>query len=261
MQIAPENPAKDAPDVGLFATCLVDAMRPSIGFAAASLLEEAGCVVSVPERQVCCGQPAYNAGDRKTAAVLARQAIALFEDFDYVVAPSGSCAAMLRLHFPALLRGDPAWAPRAAALAAKSWELTSFLTDVRGIDAVRSDFHGAVTYHDSCAGLRELGVREQPRRLLASIEGLTLREHPTADVCCGFGGTFCVKYGEISTAMTDAKIDAVLAAGAETVVAGDLGCLLAIAGRLGRRGRTVKVRHVAELLAGSTDGPAIGEGR
>jgi L-lactate dehydrogenase complex protein LldE len=250
-----------APQVGLFATCLVDALRPTIGFAAAALLEDAGCIVSVPERQVCCGQPAYNAGDRKAAAAIARQTIALFENFDYVVAPSGSCAAMLRLHFPGLLSDDPAWAERAAALGEKSWELTAFLTDVRGGGAVKSGFHsgfrGTVTYHDSCAGLRELGVREQPRKLLASIDGLTMKDHGTADVCCGFGGTFCIKYGEISTAMTDAKIDAILKTGADMVVAGDLGCLLAIAGRLSRRGDHIEARHVAELLAGMTDGPAI----
>lgn len=261
METTASPPSIDAPQVGLFATCLVDALRPTIGFAAAKLLEDAGCIVSVPELQVCCGQPAYNTGDRKAAAAIARQTIALFEQFDYVVAPSGSCAAMLRLHFPDLLSDDPAWAPRAVALGEKCWELTAFLTDVRGVKAVESDFHGTVTYHDSCAGLRELGVQDQPRTLLASIDGLTMKDHPTADVCCGFGGTFCIKYGEISTAMTDAKIDAVLATGAGMVVAGDLGCLLAIAGRLSRRGDRVEARHVAELLAGMTDGPAItGEG-
>ena len=251
----------DAPQVGLFATCLVDALRPTVGFAAAKLLEDAGCVVSVPERQVCCGQPAYNAGDRQAAAAIARQTISLFEQFDYVVAPSGSCAAMLRRHFPKLLSDDPDWAARAASLGEKSWELTSFLTELRGVTAVKSDFHsdfrGTVTYHDSCAGLRELGVQDQPRKLLASIDGLTMKDHATADVCCGFGGTFCIKYGEISTAMTDSKIDAILATGADTIVAGDLGCLLAIAGRLSRRGDRVEARHVAELLAGMTDGPAI----
>jgi L-lactate dehydrogenase complex protein LldE len=251
----------DAPQVGLFASCLVDALRPTIGFAAAKLLEDAGCIVSVPERQVCCGQPAYNAGDRKAAAAIARQTIVLFEKFDYVVAPSGSCAAMLRVHFPGLLSDDPAWALRAAVLGEKCWELTSFLTDVRGVAAVKSGFHsgfrGKITYHDSCAGLRELGVRKQPRKLLASIDGLTMKDHSIADVCCGFGGTFCVKYGKISTAMTDAKIEAVLATGADMVVAGDLGCLLAIAGRLSRRGDRVEARHVAELLAGMTNGPPI----
>lgn len=258
MESASQNPLTDAPRVGLFATCLVDAFRPTVGFAAAKLLEEAGCVVSVPARQVCCGQPAYNAGDRKAAAAIARQTISLFEGFDYAVAPSGSCAAMLRCEYPALLADDPLWAPRAAALAEKSWELISFLTNVRGVDRVNSGFRGSVTYHDSCAGLRGLGVRDQPRALLASVEGATLREAANAEICCGFGGTFCVKYGDISTAMTDAKIDAILASRAETVLAGDLGCLLSIAGRLSRLDKDVKVRHIAELLAGMTDGPAIG---
>lgn len=259
MESASEKSPADAPRVGLFATCLVDAFRPTVGFAAAKLLEEAGCVVSVPPRQVCCGQPAYNAGDRKAAAAIARQTIALFEGFDYVVAPSGSCAAMLRCEFPLLLADDPDWGPRAAKMAEKSWELISFLTDMRGADRVASKFRGCVTYHDSCAGLRELGVRDQPRRLLAAMGGVTLREAANAEICCGFGGTFCVKYGEISTAMTDAKIDAILATRAETVLAGDLGCLLALAGRLGRLDKKVQVRHVAELLAGMADGPAIGE--
>ena len=260
MESASENPLTDAPRVGLFATCLVDAFRPTIGFAAAKLLEEAGCVVSVPAQQVCCGQPAYNAGDRKAAAAIAHRTIALFEGFDYVVAPSGSCAAMLRSEYPALLADDPVWAARAAALAEKSWELTSFLTDRLGARPATSRFRGSVTYHDSCAGLRALGIRDQPRQLLAGVGGATLREAANADICCGFGGTFCVKYGEISTAMTDAKIDAILASRAETLLAGDLGCLLAIAGRLSRRNKNVKVRHVAEVLAGMADGPAIGEG-
>ena len=259
MENASEKPLTDAPRVGLFATCLVDALRPTIGFAAAKLLEDAGCVVSVPDRQVCCGQPAYNAGDRKAAAAIARQTIALFEGFDYVVAPSGSCAAMLRCEFPLLLADDLDWAARAASMAEKSWELTSFLTDMRGAASLVSRFRGSGTYHDSCAGLRALGVRDQPRRLLAAIDGVTLREAANAEICCGFGGTFCVKYGDISTAITDAKIDALLASRAETVLAGDLGCLLAIAGRLSRLNKTMKVRHVAEVLAGMTDGPAIGE--
>ena len=264
MASVPENPAADAsltqtPHVGLFATCLVDALRPTIGFAAAKLLKDSGCVVSVPARQVCCGQPAYNAGDRKAAASIARQTIALFEGFDYVVAPSGSCAAMLRREFPLLLADDPDWSLRAVAMADKSWELTSFLTDMRGVENMASGFRGSVTYHDSCAGLRALGVRDQPRRLLAAMDGVRLREAANADVCCGFGGSFCVKYGDISTAMTDAKIDTILASRAETVLAGDLGCLLAIAGRLSRLDGKVKVRHVAEVLAGMTDGPAIGE--
>lgn len=252
--------ATEGAQVGLFATCLVDAFRPSVGFATAALLTEAGCRVEVPLAQTCCGQPAYNAGDRADARAIAAQVIALFEPFDYVVVPSGSCAGMIRRHYPALFDGDAAMAHRAAALAGRTWELTSFLTDMCGWDASRIDaaYAGTVTYHDSCAGLRELGVRDQPRRLLAGIAEAKLAEHDGADRCCGFGGTFCVKYAEISAAMADAKIDAIEASGADLVLAGDLGCLLAIAGRLSRRGSSVRARHVAELLAGMTDGAAIG---
>ncbi|MEE8333393.1 MAG: (Fe-S)-binding protein, partial [Alphaproteobacteria bacterium] len=239
----------------------VDAFRPTVGFAAAVLLEQAGCLVSAPLEQTCCGQPAYNSGDRDNARAIMAQHIELFEPFDYVVVPSGSCAGMIRCHYPLLFANDPAMESRARALADKTWELVSFLVDQGGWDAelIDTEFPATVTYHDSCAGLRELGVREQPRRLLAGIDGIRVVEHEGADRCCGFGGTFCVKYADISTAMADAKIDAIEANGADFVVAGDLGCLLAIAGRLSRRASSVRVRHVAELLSGMTAGPAIGE--
>jgi L-lactate dehydrogenase complex protein LldE len=247
-----------ARNVGLLVTCLVDAWRPSVGFAAVSLLEQAGCRVSAPRRQTCCGQPAYNAGARADAKALARIVVETFEAFDFVVVPSGSCAGMVRCHYPALLADDPAMAGRARALAARTWELVSFLTDVCGVDAAPSGFSGSLTYHDGCSGLRELGVRHQPRLLLSSMPGAELREHDAAETCCGFGGTFCVKYPDISTAMVDAKIDSIERSGADTVVAGDLGCLLNIAGRLSRRGGRVAARHVAEILAGMTEDAPIG---
>ncbi|HEY8016052.1 MAG TPA: (Fe-S)-binding protein, partial [Dongiaceae bacterium] len=224
------------------------------------LLEEAGCLVEAPALQTCCGQPAYNSGDRKTAQAIARQVIDLFEGFDHVVAPSGSCAGMLRAHFPELLADDPRYAGRAVALAAKSHELLAFLVDVLGRDRVVARFEGKVTYHDSCSGLRELGVKAQPRRLLGSVEGLELKELPGAEICCGFGGTFCIKYPEISDRLVSEKAEDIEKTGAGTLLAGDLGCLLNMAGKLGRRGAKVKARHVAEVLAGMTDGPAIGEG-
>jgi L-lactate dehydrogenase complex protein LldE len=248
------------PRVGLFVTCLVDLFRPSVGFAAVELLERAGARVEVPAAQTCCGQPAYNSGDRRDAMALARQTVAAFEPYDYVVAPSGSCAAMIARHYPGLLRDDPAWRDRAEAVAAKTHELMSFLVDVMGVTTVEAAFPGSVTYHDSCSGLRELGVREQPRRLLGSVEGLTLTELKDADVCCGFGGTFCVKYPDISNAIVAKKIANVEATGAGTLLAGDLGCLMNMAGKLTREGSRVKARHVAEVLAGRTDEPAIGEG-
>ncbi len=251
----------DAPTrVALFVTCLVDLFRPSVGFAAVKLLEQAGCEVVVPRAQTCCGQPAYNAGDRGNAKAIAAQVIAAFEEFDYVVAPSGSCAAMLREHYPALFAGDGAMEARAKTLAARCYELISFLTDRCGLSAVDATFDGTLAYHDSCSGLRELGVHDQPRALLATLRGARLTELPEADVCCGFGGTFCVKYPEISNTMVEAKAEAIEGCGADTVLAGDLGCLMNMAGKLKRRGSTVRLRHVAEVLAGMTQDPAIGQG-
>ena len=187
------GPLPGKPRVGLFVTCLVDLMRPSVGFAAVKLLEQAGCSVDVPTAQTCCGQPAYNSGDNADAAALARQTIAAFEGYDYVVAPSGSCAGMLKLHYPDLLSGDPEWSGRAKAFGERVYELISFLADVRGMEAVDVEFQGRATYHDSCSGLRELGIKEQPRRLLTSVRGLQLNEMSDAEVCCGFGGTFSIK--------------------------------------------------------------------
>ncbi len=252
------NPSTQGPRVGLFVTCLVDLFRPTVGFATVKLLEDAGCVVEVPRAQTCCGQPAYNSGDRPDARAIAEQVIAAFEGFDYVVAPSGSCAGMISHHYPVLFEGDPAWRGRAEALAAKTHELTSFLVDVLRVKTVEARFDGSVTYHDSCSGLRELGVQKQPRRLLESVAGLALTELRDADVCCGFGGTFCVKYPEVSAAIVGRKVVAVRESGAGTLLAGDLGCLLNMAGKLSRDGTAVEVRHVAEVLAGMADGPAIG---
>ena len=250
------------PRVALFVTCLVDLHRPSIGFAAIRLLEQAGCQVEVPRAQTCCGQPAYNAGDRTTSRELATGILDAFGGYDYVVVPSGSCGGMLKHHLPHLFDDDPNLRNRADALAARTFELVSFLTDILGIEQVRTrDSDGPVTYHDSCSGLRELGIKEQPRTLLRAA-GVTLVEMAEPEACCGFGGTFCVKYPEISVRMAADKTRDIVATKAETVLAGDLGCLLNIAGRLHREGHRVKVRHVAEVLAGMTEEvPPIGEGR
>lgn len=245
------------PRVGLFATCLVDLFRPCVGFAAAKLLEDAGCEVSVPA-QTCCGQPAFNAGDRSTARALALQVMDAFANVDYVVAPSGSCGGMIAKHYPELFEDDPALRARAHAFAAKTHELVSFLADVLKVESVRAAFPAKVAYHDSCSGLRELGVAAQPRKLLDSVEGLERVEMKDPDVCCGFGGAFAVKYGEISDAIVGVKADAIEDSGASVVLAGDLGCLMNMAGKLSRRGSRVEVRHVAEVLAGMTDAPAIG---
>lgn len=241
-------------NVGFFATCLVDLFRPSVGFQAARLIESAGYRVVVPRAQTCCGQPAYNSGDRAGARRVARRMVALFDGFDHVVAPSGSCAAMFVRHFPDLLSDDAQWAGRARALAGRTHELVDFLSRVAGWrPSGPRPAAGSITYHDSCSGLRELGIREQPRALLAAAGGPELREMEGSDICCGFGGTFCVKYPAISEAMADKKIDSIEATGAGTVVGGDLGCLMHIEGRLSRRGSAVATRHVAEILAAGAD--------
>ena len=248
--------------VALFVTCLVDLFRPTVGFAAVKLLEDAGCTVEVPRRQTCCGQPAYNSGDRAGAKAIALQVFDAFAGYDYVVAPSGSCAGMLRAHYPELFADDLENLPGAQELAERSWELVSFLVDICGMQAVAASWQRRITYHDACSGLRELGVKLQPRQLLASVAGLSIEELPGAEVCCGFGGTFCVKYPEISDKMVTDKVADIAATGAEAVLAGDLGCLLNIAGKVYRQGRLVEVRHVAEVLAGMNNRvPPIGAPR
>lgn len=249
------------PRVGLFVTCLVDFFRPAVGFAAVKLLENAGCTVEVPALQTCCGQPAYNSGDRNDAKEIAKRTIQLFEGFDYVVVPSGSCGGMIKEHYPHLLEEEAGWAHRARHLAARTYELVSFLHDVRGVRKVDVAYDGAITYHDSCSGLRELGVKDQPRALLASIPGMRLVELADAEVCCGFGGTFCVKYPEISDKMAANKTAEIVKTGAGTLLAGDMGCLMNMAGKLKRDGHKVAVRHIAEVLAGVTDTPPIGASR
>ncbi len=246
--------------VGLFVTCLVDIFRPSVGFSAVKLLENAGCTVGVPDTQTCCGQPAFNSGDRKTTRAIAEKIIRMFEPFEYVVAPSGSCAGMLKKHFPELFGEGTGLRSRADALSTKTFELVSFLTDVMGVKHVEAEFGRTVTYQDSCSGLRELGVKGQPRTLLKSVDGLELREMTDSNVCCGFGGTFCVKYPDISNDMLRKKLLNIEASGADVLLAGDLGCLMNMAGKLKRTGSKIEVRHVAEVLAGEVMVPAIAEG-
>ncbi|WP_394690540.1 (Fe-S)-binding protein [Hoeflea sp.] len=245
------------PRVGLFATCLVDLFRPSVGFASVKLLQQAGCEVHVPVAQTCCGQPAYNTGDRADTREIAEQVIEAFEAFDFVVAPSGSCASMLKKHYPGLFKGDAAWEERAVRFSEKCHELISFLTDVMMLRDTGAKLDAAITYHDSCSGLRELGVQTQPRKLLSGVEGVEIREMADSDVCCGFGGTFCVKYSDISNAIVTKKVGNIDTSGADMLLAGDLGCLMNMAGKLKRQGSTVEVRHVAEVLADMTDQPPI----
>jgi L-lactate dehydrogenase complex protein LldE len=248
--------------VGLFVTCLVDLVRPSIGFATLELLEAAGCEVIVPERQTCCGQPGYNSGDFDTPRSLARELIEQFADCDYIVAPSGSCAGMIRVHYPELFKDEPALLDKVKALRDRTYELTDFLVNVLGVEfdlkrkleRAPGDFPRTVTYHDSCAGLRELGVKAQPRALLAKLPDVQLMEMNEAEKCCGFGGTFSIKLGEISTRMAENKCANIAASGADAVVGGDLGCLLNIEGRLRRNGDyKTRVLHIAEVLAPGND--------
>jgi L-lactate dehydrogenase complex protein LldE len=255
------GPPSNEPRVGLFITCLVDLMRPAVGFAAVKLLQSTGCNVDVPTGQTCCGQPAYNSGDRRDAAQLARQTILAFAGYDYVVAPSGSCAGMLKIHYPRLLADDPEWSRQATAFAERVYELVSFLVDVRGLKSVTATFNGRVTYHDSCSGLRELGIKDQPRQLLHSVKGLELVEMADSEVCCGFGGTFSIKYPDISNAMLEKKIASAAAVEPALLLAGDLGCLMNMAGKLKREGRTIAVRHVAEVLAGELSPPPLASPR
>jgi L-lactate dehydrogenase complex protein LldE len=242
--------------VGLFVTCLVDLMRPRIGFAALELLQAAGCEVIVPEAQTCCGQPGYNSGDRASAVALARKVAREFADCEYVVVPSGSCAGMMRAHYPDLLNDLPE-VERAALrlLAERTYELTDFLVNIMRYKKSSKSSIKSITYHDSCSGLRELGIKQQPRALLAQVEGTELREMNECEQCCGFGGTFAIKFGDISAHIAERKCENIAASGADAVVLGDLGCMLNIEGRLRRRGdATTQVLHVAEVLAGKTPG-------
>jgi len=241
--------------VGLFVTCLVDLMRPRIGFAALELLQAAGCEVVVPETQTCCGQPGYNSGDRKPAVALARKIAREFAECEYVVVPSGSCAGMIRAHYPDLLKDVPeAERDAVRALAARTYELTDFLVSIVHFSPKSKTSIKTITYHDSCSGLRELGIKQQPRTLLAQLEGIELREMNECEQCCGFGGTFAIKFGDISAHIAERKCENIAASGADAVVLGDLGCMLNIEGRLRRRGDAkTQVLHVAEVL--TTDFP------
>ena len=237
--------------VGLFVTCLVDLMRPSIGFAALRLLEAAGCEVVVPPAQTCCGQPGYNSGDQKAAKALALKVLGEFEGCDYIVLPSGSCAGMIRVHYPALFKDDSAVIESIKRLSARTYELTDFLVNVAKLQDIPGNYSGSLTYHDSCSGLREMGVQAQPRALLSKMPGVKLTEMRESTTCCGFGGTFSVEFGEISTRMADNKCEHIGQTGAGAIVAGDLGCLMNIEGRLRRRGDLqTQVLHIAEVLAG-----------
>jgi L-lactate dehydrogenase complex protein LldE len=234
-------------------------MRPSVGFSAITLLERAGCEVIVPTSQTCCGQPTWNSGADAHSRELARNVIDTFLEFDYLVVPSGSCAGMIRNHYPEALKDDSVYHSRALSLARKTYELTQFLVEIAQTLEFSSRYNASACYHDSCSCLRELSNREAPRQLLAKVEGLELKPLKDADVCCGFGGLFSVKYPEISERMADDKIADAKNSEASLVIGPDLGCLLHLAGRAARRGESLQFRHIAEVLANCSK-PSIGEG-
>jgi L-lactate dehydrogenase complex protein LldE len=236
--------------VSLFVTCLVDQFWPSIGTGAVQVLENAGCEVAFDERQTCCGQPAFNSGYRHEARALAERFIEIFEDAnaDAIVCPSGSCTAMVH-HFHDLFPDDERWRKRAESIASRTYEFTSFLVNQLGVEDTGASFRGRVTWHDACHGLRDLGLKKEPRALIRNVRGADFVEMPNADSCCGFGGTFSVKYPEISVAILDSKVDAIIDAGVRAVVSADASCLMQIGGRLSRRNSDVKTMHIAELLA------------
>ena len=236
--------------VTLFVQCLVDSLYPEVGDAMVALFHRLGISVRCPENQTCCGQPAFNAGYRKAARVAAKRFIEIFEDAEVIVCPSGSCVSMVKHHYLELFKSDDDWLGRANNVGQKTFELSQYLVDVLGIDNVGACHDGKITYHDSCHLLRELGVAEQPRRLIRNIRQAELIEMKDADKCCGFGGTFSVKYPEISVAMVDDKISNIIASGADLVTGCDISCLMNIQGRLSRIGSSVKTMHLAQLLAG-----------
>lgn len=236
----------------LFVTCLAEYVRPSIADASLKLLRDAGIEADTPEPQICCGQPAYNHGHRASAKAIARQLIDTFREYDRVIVPSGSCAGMLIQHYPKLLADDKRIAAPARELAAKTVELTSFLASLESFE-IDAELNAVAAYHDSCSSFRELGIHDAPRRLLAQVRGLKLASLADHEACCGFGGSFIVEFPELSARIADDKLDDVGHTGAEVLIGGDLGCLLNLGGRIGKRGLPVRVFHIAEVLAGMTE--------
>ena len=235
--------------VSLFVTCIVDQLFPKVGMAMADVLERAGYELDFPEAQTCCGQPAFNSGYRAEARQVARHFLRVFSEAEYVVVPSGSCTSMITHHFAELFHKDAAMLEAAHAIEPKVWEFSKFLLEVACVDDFGACFEDIVTYHDSCHALRELGVKDGPRRLLSKVRGLELREMDKADECCGFGGTFSVKFADVSGGMARTKVDSILRTGARTVVSIDSSCLMQIQGALSRVGAPVRTMHLAEILA------------
>ncbi|MEH7525618.1 (Fe-S)-binding protein [Bacillus sp. JJ1503] len=233
--------------VSLFATCLVDMFQSNVGKATVEVLERLGCTIDFPKDQVCCGQPAYNSGYVKESKEAMKRMIEAFEDSEYVVSPSGSCAYMFH-EYPTIFRGDPVWEPRAKELAEKTYELTQFIVDVLKVEDVGAKLEGMATYHTSCHMTRLLGVKDAPLKLLSHVKGLEYTELPNKHNCCGFGGTFSVKMAQISEQMVDEKVQHIEETKAEYLIGADGGCLMNIGGRIDRKGKPIKVMHIAEVL-------------
>ena len=235
--------------VSLFVTCMVDQLFPKVGVAMADVLERIGYQVDFPEDQTCCGQPAFNSGYRAEARTVARHFLDTFEKSETIVVPSGSCTSMIVHHFAELFHKEPDALARVHSLEKRVFEFSTFLTQVAKVEDVGARFEDVVTFHDGCHGLRELGVKSAPRRLLSHVRGLELREMQPAEDCCGFGGTFSVKFDELSGAMGRSKVDSIVRTGANTVVSLDPSCLMQIQGVLSRSGSPIRTVHLAEVLA------------
>jgi L-lactate dehydrogenase complex protein LldE len=235
--------------VSLFVTCVVDQVFPQVGIAITQVLERLGFQVDFPEAQTCCGQPAFNSGYTEEARGIARHFLNVFRDSAAIIVPSGSCTSMISHHFADIFQHDPKLLAEAHALEPRVWEFSRFLLEVAGVEDVGARFEGVVTYHDSCHALRELRIKAGPRKLLAKVRGLTLAEMDTAEECCGFGGTFSIKFPEVSGAMARTKIDSIQKTGASTVVSIDSSCLMQLQGVIDRAGLPIRTLHLAEVLA------------
>ena len=237
--------------VALFIQCLVDGIYPQVAESMVKIFRSLGMDLTCPTRQTCCGQPAFNSGYRREARVAAKRFIEIFETADTIVCPSGSCVTMVRHHYPELFKENVSWRQRAEQVADKTYELTEYLVDVLEVDDLGAHYDGKITYHDSCHLLRSLRIKDQPRRLLGNVSGADFVEMRDSDKCCGFGGSFSVKYADISAAMVQDKVNNIIDSGADTVVGCDMGCLMNIQGMLSRKGSDIKVLHIAQILAGA----------
>jgi L-lactate dehydrogenase complex protein LldE len=234
--------------VQLFVPCFIDQLYPDVAFNTIKVLEKAGCIVKYNEQQTCCGQPAFNAGFWGESKDVCTKFVQDFDGADYIVSPSASCTGFVRNNFGKIFENNAFQSP-AKKVANQMFELTEFLTKILNVTDLGASFNAKVTYHDSCAGLRECKIKEAPRTLLSNVHGLELVEMNDTEACCGFGGSFAVKYDTISVAMADQKIENAIATEAEYIVSGDMSCLMHLAGRINFNGQAVKVMHIADVLA------------